>query len=257
MRTPLARTRVDQLLVERGLAESRHQAQAMLMAGEVLVNEQKVQKAGKKIPPAASIRLVRQRPRFVSRAGFKLDAAIQHFGIDVSGAVCLDIGASTGGFTDCLLQHGARRVYAIDVGIGQLHWSIRQDQRVVVREKLNARYLAADDIDEPVDFVSCDVSFISVTRILPRLRGVLLPGGRAVVLAKPQFEVGKGEVGKGGIVRDPEKHRLVVRRVSKAIIACGFDSVRWMKSPLRGAAGNTEFLLYATNRDPLGGEGHL
>ena len=251
----MARTRVDQLLVERGLAESRHQAQAMVMAGEVLIDEQKVEKAGKKIPPAASIRLVRQRPRFVSRAGFKLDAAIQQFGIAVSGDICLDIGASTGGFTDCLLRHGARRVYAIDVGIGQLHWSIRQDKRVVVREKLNARYLSVEDIDEPVDFVSCDVSFISVTKIVPRLRGVLLPGGRAVVLAKPQFEVGKGEVGKGGIVRDPEKHRLVVTRVSKSMIACGFESVRWTESPIRGAAGNTEFLLYGTKWDPLGGEG--
>ena len=226
----------------------------MLMAGEVLVDEQKVQKAGKRIPSAAAILLVRQRPRFVSRAGFKLDAAIKHFEIDVSGDVCLDIGASTGGFTDCLLRHGAQRVYAIDVGIGQLHWSMRQDERVVVREKLNARYLSTDDIGEPVEFVSCDVSFISVTRILPRMRGVLLPGGRAVVLAKPQFEVGRGEVGKGGIVRDPVKHRLVVRRVSKAMIACGFDSVQWMISPLQGAAGNTEFLLYGTNWDPVGGE---
>ncbi len=224
------------------------------MAGEVLINEQKVQKAGKKFPPAASIRLVRQRPRFVSRAGLKLDAAISHFEIDVAGAACLDIGASTGGFTDCLLQHGAKRVYAIDVGIGQLHWSIRQDERVVVRERLNARYLSVDDIGERVDFVSCDVSFISVTKILPRLRSLLLPGGRAALLAKPQFEVGKGQVGKGGIVRDPSKHRMVVTDVSKAMTACGFESVEWMESPVRGAAGNTEFLLYGTEWNPFGGE---
>lgn len=251
----MARTRVDQLLVERGFAESRHQAQAMLMAGEVLIDEQKVQKAGKRFPSAASIRLVRQRPRFVSRAGFKLDAAIRHFQIDVAGETCLDIGASTGGFTDCLLQHGARRVYAIDVGIGQLHWRIRQDERVIVREKLNARYLAPRDIGELVDFVSCDVSFISVAKILPRLRGLLRTGGRAAVLAKPQFEVGRGEVGKGGVVRDPRKHRMVVSRVSESMTACGFQTVQWMESPVRGAAGNTEFLLYGTMWDTVGGEG--
>lgn len=250
----MARTRVDQLLVERGFAESRHQAQAMVMAGEVLINEQKAHKPGQKILSAAAIRLVRQRPRFVSRAGLKLDAAISHFQIDVAGSVCLDIGASTGGFTDCLLQHGAGRVFAIDVGVGQLHWSIRQDERVVVREKLNARYLSADDIGEQVDFVSCDVSFISVTKILPRFSSVLRPGGRATVLAKPQFEVGKGEVGKGGIVRDPYQHRMVVTSVGKAMTACGFESVEWIESPVRGAAGNTEFLLYGSAWNPRHGE---
>ena len=222
----------------------------MVMAGEVLVDNQRVQKAGKRFPPACSIRLVRQRARFVSRAGFKLDAAIRHFGIDVCGKTCLDIGASTGGFTDCLLQRNAKRVFAVDVGYGQLHWSIRQDDRVVVRERFNARYLSVDDIGEMVDFAVCDVSFISVRKILPRLAGLLRTGGRAVVLAKPQFEVGKGRVGKGGIVRDPRQHSQVVASVAKAM--SGFGAVRWVESPVRGASGNLEFLMYGTDWAPPG-----
>ncbi len=253
--TALIRTRVDQLLVERGLAESRHKAQAMVMAGEVLIDEQKADKPGRRIPRDASIRLVRQRPPFVSRGGLKLDAAIRRFGIGIEGGVCIDIGASTGGFTDCLLRHGARRVHAIDVGAGQLHWSVRQDERVIVRERLNARYLLQEDIGEPAEFVCCDVSFISVTKILPRLPLVLREGAQAVVLAKPQFEVGKGEVGKGGIVRDPDKHRLVVEEVSRAMGDCGFRSVDWLESPVRGAAGNVEFLIYGSDwSDPFAKE---
>lgn len=250
----MTRIRVDQLLVERGLVESRHKAQAMVMAGEVLVDEQKADKAGRKIPSDAAIRLVRQRPRFVSRAGFKLEAALREFEIDVAEAVCVDIGASTGGFTDCLLQWGAKRVYAIDVGVGQLHWSIRQDDRVVVRERLNARHLAASDIGELVNFVTCDVSFISVTKILPRFPRFLGSGGRTVVLAKPQFEVGKGQVGKGGVVRDPEKHQMVVAKVREAMGDCGFRSVDCIESPVRGATGNREFLLFGTDWRPLARE---
>ena len=220
----------------------------MVMAGEVLVNGQKADKPGRQVPPDVEIRLVRQRPRFVSRAGFKLDAALSHFRLDVKGAVCLDIGASTGGFTDCLLQRGAHRVHAVDVGSGQLHWKVRSDRRVSVREKLNARHLSLQDVGETVDLVCCDVSFISVTKILPRVPAVLRPGGRAVILAKPQFEVGRGEVGKGGIVRDPAQHRRVVKTVSASMAECGLEPVGWIESPVRGASGNREFLICGTRR---------
>ena len=224
------------------------------MAGEVLIDEQKADKPGRQVPSDVAIRLVRQKPRFVSRAGLKLEAALRGFEIDVMGAVCLDIGASTGGFTDCLIQHGAARVHAVDVGVGQLHWRVRREKRVIVREKLNARHLSLDDIGEMVDFVSCDVSFISVTKILPQIRLVLRPGGQAVILAKPQFEVGKGEVGKGGIVRDTEKHRRVVQEVSAAMADCGFGSVDSIESPVLGASGNREFLLHGADWRQAGGE---
>ena len=225
----------------------------MIMAGEVLIDGQKASKPGRQTPSSATIRLVRQRPRFVSRAGQKLEAAIDRFGIDLHGAVCLDIGASTGGFTDCLLQHGAARVHAVDVGLGQLDWRVRQDERVIVREKLNARYLVAEDLGESVAFAVCDVSFISVTKILPRLVHVLEPGAGAVILAKPQFEVGKGEVGKGGIVRDPDQHREVVSKVGDAMRAIGFGAVDWIQSPVSGAGGNREFLMYGARWDPPDG----
>lgn len=250
----MVRTRVDQLLVERGIAESRHKAQAMVMAGEVLLDGQKVEKPGHRCARGARIRLVRQRPEFVSRGGLKLDSAMQEFRIDVAGAVCVDIGASTGGFTDCLLRHGARRVHAVDVGFGQLHWSLRRDSRVIVHERLNARYLRRGDLGEWATRAVCDVSFISVAKILPRLPRVVSPGGEAVVLAKPQFEVGRAQVGKGGVVRDASLHREVVDRVSRAMEACGFAQVRYMESPVRGPAGNVEFLLYGRSFTPQGSE---
>ncbi len=225
----------------------------MILAGEVLVDEQKADKPGRQVSADAAVRLIRQRPRFASRAGDKLDAAVRHFGIVLEGAVCLDIGASTGGFTDCLLQYGARRVHAVDVGSGQLHWNVRQDERVVVRDGLNARYLSAEDIGESVDFVTCDVSFISVTKILPRFGCVLRAGGRSVVLAKPQFEVTKGGVGKGGVVRDPSLRLAVCRKVRDAMSACGFGSVQWIECPLTGAAGNREFLLFGSEWLPGSG----
>ncbi|MDE0620028.1 MAG: TlyA family RNA methyltransferase [Bryobacterales bacterium] len=242
----LRRIRVDQLIVERGLVASRQQAQAMVMAGEVLVNEQKADKPGRLIARDASIRLLQQQARFVSRGGEKLAAAMAHFEIDVAGAACLDIGASTGGFTDCLLQFGAARVHAVDVGTNQLHWALRNDGRVHVLEQCNARYLTQAHLGERVSFACCDVSFISVTKILPRLEDLLAPGSEAVVLAKPQFEVGKGEVGKGGVVRDHEMHMAVVESVRGAMLECGFDRVDWMDSPLLGASGNREFLLHGT-----------
>ncbi len=237
--------RVDRLLVERGFADSRHKAQAMVLAGEVLIDGQKAEKSGRQVAAAAAVRLVGRRSRFVSRGGLKLEAALERFAVDVRGAVCLDIGASTGGFTDCLLQRGAARVYAVDVGTAQLHWRIRRDERVTVLEKTNARFLAAEHVPDPVAFACCDVSFISCTMILPRLPALFAPGAQMVVLAKPQFEVEKGEVGKGGIVRSAALHARVVEKVRRALGELGFAIVEAVESPILGAAGNKEFLLYA------------
>ncbi|MBI3695227.1 MAG: TlyA family RNA methyltransferase [Acidobacteria bacterium] len=239
-----ARIRLDRLLVERGLAESREKAQALILAGQVLVAGQKAAKPGHAVPVDAAVRVAGPALPYVGRGGLKLAAALDRFAIEVRGNVCLDIGASTGGFTDCLLQHGAARVYAVDVGSGQLDWRLRQDPRVVVRERVNARYLAWDLIGERVDLVTLDVSFISVTLILPAVVQFLGPESRMVVLAKPQFEAGRGQVGKGGIVRDPEVHREVVEKVSGAVRGVGFEQVEWMESPVPGAEGNREFLVY-------------
>ncbi len=235
--------RLDVLLVERGLAETRAKAQALILAGEVLVNGQKAAKPGHTAAAECSITVVDRLP-FVSRGGRKLDAALDAFEIPVDGKVCLDIGASTGGFTDCLLQRGAWRVYAVDVGAGQIDWKLRSDPRVVLREGINARYLRFDDIGEPVDLAVCDVSFISATMVVPAIVPLLAPDGEMVVLVKPQFEVGKGQVGKGGIVGDPELHRSACARVEEAVAALGFRT-SLMESPVLGAEGNKEFLLYA------------
>ena len=239
--------RLDRLLVERGLAPTREKAQALIMAGEVLVDGRKAAKPGQPVDAEVRIEVLAQPP-FVSRGGLKLDAAIAHFAIQVAGRVCLDIGASTGGFTDCLLQRGALRVHAVDVGAGQLDWKIRNDPRVVVHEKLNARYLRAEDIGEPIDLAVCDVSFISATLILPAVAPLLQTnlhsGGEMVILVKPQFEAGKGQVGKGGIVREPELHQAACRRVDDAVRQLGFETAL-MESPILGAEGNKEFLLYA------------
>jgi 23S rRNA (cytidine1920-2'-O)/16S rRNA (cytidine1409-2'-O)-methyltransferase len=238
--------RLDRLLVERGLAPTREKAQALIMAGEVLVDGRKAVKPGQPVDAGSHLEILAQPP-FVSRGGLKLEAAMSHFGIQVAGRICLDIGASTGGFTDCLLQRGAARVHAVDVGAGQLDWKIRTDARVVVHEKLNARYLRPEDIGESIDLAVCDVSFISVTLILPAiaplLQAKLQPGGEMVILVKPQFEAGKGQVGKGGIVRDPELHQAACRRVDDAVRQMGFET-DIMESPILGAEGNREFLLY-------------
>lgn len=244
MKNP-ARQRIDQLLVDRGLAESRSKAQALLLAGSVLVNGQKVQKAGQSVALDAELQLLDQLP-FVSRGGFKLDAALTAFGIDVGGKVCVDIGASTGGFTDCLLQRSAARVYAVDVGTTQLDWKIRTDPRVVVKDHTNARHLQPGDIGEFCHLAVCDVSFISVTLILPALPPLLTPEGEMVILVKPQFEVGREQVGKGGIVRDPQLHAAACRKVQDAVEALGYRA-SLMDSPIQGAEGNREFLLHARN----------
>ena len=237
--------RIDQLLVDRGLVESRQKAQALILAGSVLVNNQKALKPGQTVALDSPINLLDQLP-FVSRGGLKLDAALSHFRIIVKDRVCVDIGASTGGFTDCLLQRGAARVYAVDVGATQLAWKIRTDPRVVVRDHTNARHLRPADIGEPCAVAVCDVSFISVTMILPAIPPLLSEDGRMVVLIKPQFEVGRHDVGKGGIVRDPALHAAACEKVRAAVESLGFRT-EIIKSPVPGAEGNREFLLHGSH----------
>jgi len=237
------KTRLDRLLVERGLTESREKAQALIMAGEVLVNGQKASKPGQAVDSEVKVALL-ARPPYVSRGGLKLAGALTHFAIRLEDAVCVDIGSSTGGFTDAMLQAGAARVHAVDVGAGQLAWQLRTDPRVVLHEGINARELKLEDIGERADFLSCDVSFISVTLILPAAIALLQPDGQMVILIKPQFEAGRGLVGKGGIVRDPEVHQSVCDKVTRAVKGFGFET-SIMESPIQGAEGNREFLLYA------------
>jgi 23S rRNA (cytidine1920-2'-O)/16S rRNA (cytidine1409-2'-O)-methyltransferase len=237
--------RIDKLLVQRGLAESRTKAQALVMAGVVLVNEQRIDKPSDSIPANAAIRIKGgddPSSRYVGRGGLKLEAALAAFQIDLAGLECLDVGASTGGFTDCLLQHGARRVVSIDVGHNQIDWRLRTDPRVEVREGVNARYLAPADFQNLFDLIVMDVSFISATKIFPAIIPLLKADGRLLVLIKPQFEVGRGEVGKGGIVRDPEKHARVIKEVNQAAKELGLVTRNVIESPLRGADGNVEFL---------------
>ena len=236
-------SRLDQLLVERGLVPSREKARAVILAGQVLVNGQKIDKAGRTVSSDSRIELVEQ-PRFVGRGGLKLEAALQHFQIPVAGKICLDIGSSTGGFTDCLLQYGAARVFAIDVGTGQLDWRLRNDPRVVVGEQVNARYLSRAEVPESIDLAVCDVSFISVTMILPAIVNLLARDAEMVILVKPQFELQKRQVGKGGIIRDPELHRQACERVDQAVRGFGFKT-EMIPCPILGAEGNQEFLLYA------------
>jgi 23S rRNA (cytidine1920-2'-O)/16S rRNA (cytidine1409-2'-O)-methyltransferase len=242
---PPAKQRIDQLLVDRGLAGSRQKAQALVLAGSVLVNGQKALKAGQTVSSDCAVELLDQ-PRYVSRGGLKLEAALDRFRIDPDGKVCLDIGASTGGFTDCLLQRRAARVYAVDVGASQLDWRLRTDPRVVVLDHTNARYLRPGDIAEPCALAVCDVSFISVTMILPVLPPLLTPDGEIVILIKPQFEVGRSDVGKGGIVRDPKLHESACDKVRSALEAFGYTT-EIMDSPILGAEGNREFLLHAAH----------
>src|SRR5580693_1398816 len=235
--------RLDVLLLERGLVDSREKARALILAGQVLVDGQKLDKAGHAVSAEARVELLAQ-PRYVGRGGLKLEAALDHFAIDVAGKVCLDVGSSTGGFTDCLLQRGAARVYAIDVGTGQLDWKLRNDPRVIVQEQVNARYLTRTEVPEPIDLAVCDVSFISITMILPALGNLLQKGAEMVILVKPQFELEREQVGKGGIIRDPALHRQACQRVEEAVQRLGFETSIF-PSPVLGAEGNQEFLLYA------------
>ncbi|HEV2198441.1 MAG TPA: TlyA family RNA methyltransferase [Bryobacteraceae bacterium] len=237
------KTRLDHLLVERGLAASREKAQAMILAGQVTVAGQRLEKPGHGVANDASIE-VRERMPYVSRGGYKLAGALDAFQIDVAGRVCLDVGASTGGFTDCLLQRGAAKVWAIDAGHGQLDWKLRNDPRVVAREGVNARYLDAEDYPERFDLAVCDASFISATMLIPAIAPLLKPSGKMIILVKPQFEAGRGQVGKGGIVKEPELHQAACDRVRRAVETLGFRA-QIVESPIRGAEGNREFLLYA------------
>ena len=235
--------RLDLLLVERNLASTRTKAQALIMGGVVYVNGQRVDKAGTLLKHDSDISVVDSSKKYVSRGGLKLEGALSRFEIDVDGKVALDIGASTGGFTDCLLQSGASKVYAIDVGHGQLDWQLRNDDRVVVMEKTNARHLKAGDLPEDVDIIVIDVSFISLKMIIPPVLEYLKPNGVLVALIKPQFEVGKGEVGKGGIVKDEKKHKQVVDNIVAHLEEQNMNITGVITSPILGAQGNKEFLV--------------
>jgi 23S rRNA (cytidine1920-2'-O)/16S rRNA (cytidine1409-2'-O)-methyltransferase len=243
------KTRLDKLIFERGLTPSRERAQAMILAGNVLVNGQKVEKAGAGVEADAEIRLLGEALKYVSRGGLKLERALEYWKIDVTGKVCLDVGASTGGFTDCLLQHGAARVIGVDTGHGQIDFRLRQDPRVRLLEKTNARYLTRDQLGEVVDFIVMDVSFISATLVLPAVITAAFPspplGRQMVVLVKPQFEVGRELVGKGGIVRDQAAQLAAVEKVRQALIAQSWLQTDVIDSPILGAEGNREFLVYA------------
>jgi 23S rRNA (cytidine1920-2'-O)/16S rRNA (cytidine1409-2'-O)-methyltransferase len=243
--------RLDRVLVDRGLVPSRERAQALILAGKVLVDDQKLTKAGAQIPVDSTIRLLGDDLKYVSRGGLKLERALEHWQIDVRGKVCLDVGASTGGFTDCLLQYGAARVIAVDTGYGQMDFKLRQDSRVRLLEKTNARYLTDEVVGEFVHLVAMDVSFISATLVLPAAVASAFPSGasrsgrKVVVLVKPQFEAGKEYVGKGGIVRDANAQLAAVEKVRTSLAQLGVAQMDSIESPILGAEGNREFLLYA------------
>ncbi len=242
--------RLDILLVERGLAPTRERAQAMILAGRVLVNEQKVQKSGHAVAEDCELRLLGSDPRYVSRGGLKLEAALAHWSIALEQAICMDVGASTGGFTDCMLQHGAASVLAVDTGYGQIDARLRSDPRVRLLEKTNARYLEAEQVPEPVEFISMDVSFISATQVLPAVISSAFAGKgqlrcELVLLIKPQFEVGRGLVGKGGIVRSEAAQLGAVDKVRQCVTALGGQLIEVIDSPILGTEGNREFLLHA------------
>ncbi len=245
--------RLDKLLLERGLAGSRERAQSLILAGKVLVNGQKIEKSGAPVDREAEVRLLGEDLKYVSRGGLKLEKAFEHWKINVTGKICLDVGASTGGFTDCLLQYGAARVIAIDTGHGQIDFRLRQDPRVRLLEKTNARYLTREQISESIDFIAMDVSFISATLVLPAVVAAAFPqspsersGRKMVVLVKPQFEAGREQVGKGGIVRDEAAQMAAIEKVRKALLKLGCNQTDVVDSPILGAEGNREFLLCGT-----------
>ena len=246
------KVRLDKLLVDRGLAASRERAQALVLAGKVLVDGQKLEKSGAQVPAECVIRLLGEDLKYVSRGGLKLERALDHWNIAVTGKICLDVGASTGGFTDCLLQRGAKQIVAIDTGYGQMDFKLRQDARVRLLEKTNARYLKQKDVGVTIDLVAMDVSFISATLVLPAVIAAAFPespderrGPQIVVLVKPQFEAGREHVGKGGIVRDESAQLASVEKVKAALKSLGADQTDVIESPILGAEGNREFLLYA------------
>lgn len=238
--------RLDQMLVDRGLVDSRSRAQALIMAGNVYSDTKRLDKAGQQVKPDIPIEIKGQDHPWVSRGGLKLEKGLAHFGVSADGAVCVDVGASTGGFTDVLLTNGAAKVFAVDVGQGQLAWKLRSDDRVVVMEKTNARHLTAEDIPDPIDLVVCDASFIGLEVVLPAALRLVKPGGHVIALIKPQFEVGKGRVGKGGVVRDPDLHREVCARIEDWLNGLdGWSVLGVTESPITGPEGNVEFLICA------------
>ena len=236
------------MLVERGLVASREEGRSRILAGEVLVDDQPLAKAGSLVDSNALIRMKGKSLPYVSRGGVKLEKALEEFSIEVGDKVVLDVGASTGGFSDCLLAHGARRVYAVDVGYGQLDWKLRNDPRVVVLEKRNIRYLEDEELSDPPQIATIDVSFISLRLVLPKVQKLLTPYGEIVALIKPQFEVGKGKVGKGGVVRSPEEHRRVIEEIKEAAISLQLEVAGVAESPLLGPKGNREFFIYLRKR---------
>ncbi|MEJ6570313.1 MAG: TlyA family RNA methyltransferase [Akkermansiaceae bacterium] len=240
----MAKERVDSMLVARGLCDSREQAKRLIMAGEVFTESDRVAKPSQKMSDEVVLR-VRDRPKYVGRGGFKIEGALKEFGIDPTGWICADLGASTGGFTDCLLQEGATKVHALDVGTNQLVWKLRSDERVVSKERFNARNLVVEDIGERVNLVVMDLSFISLTKVLPAAFGILKEGGSVISLIKPQFELSRGEVGKGGIVREPELHEKAVEKIKKFVTEdLRREWVGLMTSPITGTDGNVEFLAW-------------
>ena len=241
----MAKARPDQLLVDRGLVESRAKAQALILAGLVFSGERKIEKAGQALAEDAPLEVRGKEHPWVSRGGIKLDHALTHFGWDVAGAVALDVGSSTGGFTDVLLQRGAAKVFAVDVGTNQLAWKLRQDPRVVVHEQTNARYLTPDIVTEPIDIVVCDASFISLAKVLDTALDFAKPGGRLIALVKPQFEAERDEIGKGGVVRDPAVHERVCAAAAEWVASRGWSVEGVVQSPITGPEGNIEFLLGA------------
>ena len=246
----MKKERIDKLLVEKGLVKSRERAKALIMAGKVKVNGQVVDKPGTNVPVDSAIEVKENDIPYVSRGGLKLETALKEFNFDVEGFVCLDVGASTGGFTDCLLQHGAKKVYAVDVGRGQLDWKLRNDERVVSIERFNARYLTEKEVPEKVDLVVMDVSFISVTKLLPVVKQFLKPEGKMIVLIKPQFELTKKEVDRGkGVIRDPELHKKAVNKVLEFARSIGLYPENLTLSRPRGPKGNKEFLVLLSQKE--------
>lgn len=242
-----SRERLDVMLVNRGLVESREKGKAIIMAGEVFVDGQREDKAGSMFKPDVHIEIKGKKMKYVSRAGYKLEKAVDVFGVGLEGLTCMDVGASTGGFTDCMLQNGAVRIYAVDVGTNQLDWRLRSDPRVVSMENTNMRYVTTDTIGEQVDFVSIDVSFISVTKLLGAIKPIMKDNAHIVCLIKPQFEAGREQVGKGGIVRDERVHSQVITAIGEYFAKSGFELLGLDFSPIKGTEGNIEYLLYARN----------
>jgi 23S rRNA (cytidine1920-2'-O)/16S rRNA (cytidine1409-2'-O)-methyltransferase len=240
----MKKERLDKLLVQRGLVSSRERAQALIMEGKVLMDGTRVDKAGALVSTECELFLKDRDLPYVSRGGLKLEKALKVFGVDAEGKTCMDVGASTGGFTDCLLKKGAKKVYAVDVGYGQLAWSLKQDPRVVSLERRNIRYLSPGDIGEQADLAVVDTAFISLKKVLPNVMRLIKEGGEIIALIKPQFEVGKGRVGKGGVVKDKKDHEMVIEEISRFAKGLGLKELGLTESPLLGPKGNREFFIY-------------